>query len=289
MGGMIHRGDEDAGAGGVYKGHAAVAADEGRRHRHHRRRPHAQVGHEGEQAPQQLVPIGPGQPQANAHLHHQGGGAQGVKAVGQGGLQHGGRAVNPDQIHVQPLGQGHQALGGVLIDAHLGDFPEKHVAGVDIHAHICPGQILNEFGRHILRHGPALAAGEGPVHVQVAQGDPPGHGADAQRVQGRIEIHGALEVLRVLVQNSGQPPGHILSLQLVPVGAGDYTEPFAAAANAVLLNHQVLPHRQGKLYHVFDHTTNFFLSHCCRLTRMNTRWVCSGGPKNTPRSMGQSQ
>ena len=66
-------------------------------------------------------------------------------------------------------------------------------------------------------------------------------------------------------------------------------EPFAAAANAVLWNHQVLPHRQGKLYHVFDHTTNFFLSHCCRLTRMNTRWVCSGGPKNTPRSMGQSQ
>ena len=124
---------------------------------------------------------------------------------------------------------------------------------MDVDAGVGPRYVLDQSGGHILRHGAVLTAWERPVHIQVAKGHAPGHGADAQRVQRRVDVHRAVKVLRVFFQQPGQPPGHILALQLIAVGAGHHTQPLSTASDAVFLDRQVLAHGQGHLYDLFDH------------------------------------
>ena len=165
----------------------------------------------------------------------------------------------PDKIHVQMLGKGNQFFRGVDIDPHLRDLTEEDIAGVDVNADISTLEILDQPRRDHLRHGAVLVAGESAVHIQIAKGHTAGHGADAQRVHGRIEIYRAAEMLRVLLQNLGQTPEDVLSLQLIAVGSGYNTDALSAAAKAVFTNGQVLSNGKGNLKNLLNHGQMPFL------------------------------
>ena len=162
--------------------------------------------------------------------------------------------MNPDEVHVQLPGHGHQNRGGVDVDAHLGDLPQVDVAGVDVHQRVGPLQVRHQAGGDVLRHGAVLAAGEGAVHVQVTQRNAAGHGADAQRVHCRVQVHRAVQVFRVLLQQTVQLKDHILAFQLIPVGTGDNAEAFVPAAQPIFPNGQFLVHRKRQTYNFLYHT-----------------------------------
>ena len=190
-------------------------------------RQHAHLGHGGKNPPCQAVTILLGQPHAHAHFHHQARSADAVQAPGQGAFQHGSRTVHPDKIHIHVAGHRHQLVCRQLIDAYLGQLPQKNIAGMDIHCQVSPLDIVHDFLCHILMHGAALAARENPVHIQVKARQAAINSAYAHRIKGWINLHAPQELPLFFRQNTAQLPRYILPLQLIAVGAGNHANPLA--------------------------------------------------------------
>ena len=94
-----------------------------------------------------------------------------------------------------------------------------------------------------------IGAGKNAVHVQIEQGHAAGDAVDAQRIHGRVEVHRAVQVLRVGVQAAGQFPDDVLALQLISMYAGNNADALATVLpggrhNAVFADLQRLLHRQ---------------------------------------------
>ena len=165
--------------------------------------------------------------------------------------------MDPDKIDIQLSGTGHQGFFRQGIDAHLGNFLQKNVAGVDVDDHIAAAEIVNDAGGDVFRHGAVLRAGENAVHVQIKGRNAPGDGIDAQGVQGRVHIHDAPQMLRMLPDAALQFIADVLPFQLVAVGAGDDADTLARRhcfrGQAVFLNLQGFVHGIAHGHHCFYH------------------------------------
>ena len=226
--------------------------------------PDPHMPHQCQNAFHQLVAVVFGNPHSHAHFHHKGRCTDAVEGIGQRGFQHGGSSVNPDKVHIQLSGIGHQRIPGQCVNPHLRDLPQENIAGMDVDHHVAAGQVLHNSGGDIFRHGAVLLTGENPVHIQIKGRDAPGNGVDAQRIQRRIHIHDPRQMLRVLPNPTLELIAHILPLQLIPMGAGHNADPLFTAPKPsfgyqpVFLNPKSLIQRKPHGYHCLYHTFSFF-------------------------------
>ena len=154
--------------------------------------------------------------------------------MGDGGLQHRHRAVEPDEVQVQLVGQRDEDPGELLVDPDLGDLPEEDVAGMDVDDQVGPGQALHDGMGDPVGDVAAGGAGEVPVQVGIEDRQRPGQGVEPQGVEGRVEVNPAPKHTRgfgrMAFQPGGQPVADIEPFQFVAVDAGDHGHPRAVAS-----------------------------------------------------------
>ena len=96
-----------------------------------------------------------------------------------------------------------------------------------------------------------IGAGKNAVHVQIEQGHAAGDAVDAQRVHSGVEVHCAVQALRMGVQAAGQFPDDVLAFQFISMHAGHNADALApilpgGRRNAIFSDLQCLLHRQLK-------------------------------------------
>ena len=170
---------------------------------------------------------------AYTHFHNQGGGIAAVKAVCQGGFQNGACPVNPDEVYIQLLCQGKKGVFMNFVDAHLRNFCEENVAGMDVDTQVGVSEVIHDFRCQIFIHTAIAVTGEQAVHIHVEGRNPACDGVDAKWIHGGINVHDAVEMLLLFVDSTNQLEADKLTFQFITVNTRDNGNAFFIACEGI--------------------------------------------------------
>ena len=89
-----------------------------------------------------------------------------------------------------------------LVDAHLRRLAQEDIGGVDVDDHIRALHVAQHLRRDIFRRRAGFRAGEHAVHIQIEHRDAARDLVDAERIEGGIDVHKAIEMLLLFVDPS---------------------------------------------------------------------------------------
>ena len=106
--------------------------------------------------------------------------------------------IDPDELGTQGADAGNQLVGVLRADANLVKLALVARAGVDIQNEIRAGHILNNLPAQVFKRCTVRRTGKSAVHIQPRSGGNHAVGnIQTERVEHRIEIHHAVECIRV--------------------------------------------------------------------------------------------
>ena len=108
--------------------------------------------------------------------------------------------MNPDEIAVEFLSQGHQFFGRVDVDTNLRNLPQKDIRRMNVNGAGGPLHVGNDLGCNHLFRGAFCVSRENAVHIQIKTRNTPRDRINAQRIDSRINVDNTAHELRIFSQ-----------------------------------------------------------------------------------------
>ena len=291
---VLDFGNEDARSARVHEADAAVGGYDGIRHFGNGARPDAEPLHEAKETLCDLFAVVLGDAHAHARFDDEAGRADAVERVRERALEHRGGRMDPDEVAVELLGERNQPVGRIDVDAHLRNFAQEDVRRVNVDGAGRALHVGNDLGRDDFLGRAVGVAGEDAVHVKVKARNAAGDGVDAERIERRIDVDDARQMLGMLGKDPVHAPADVLAFELVAVRARHDADAGqirgvgfldAGRKKAIFADHHFFRHRHVDGDNVFDHGCE---PQAAAATSASVRMVCCAAPRKTPRSSAAS-
>ena len=165
--------------------------------------------------------------------------------------------MNPYQLRIQELRKGQKRPRKLLLNPYLRYFAQVRIGRVDINADVGTLDVSHDGCGKGLVHVALCVARKGPVKIEVKERHPVLGGADAQRIQCRVDVDNASQVTDALAQALRKLEGDKLSLKAITMDSRHHDNARTASTASlytVLLHDESLAHgqrcREYRLYHV---------------------------------------
>lgn len=229
---VVQLGDKDTAGVGVDKGDSvATLADDALTDTRWvwRVGPDAEMVHEIDDAVDKMLAHGVAYASADSHFGHEAWSARGVERVSESGLEHGSGLMNPNEVDAHNLGIRDKSWRCGLGDTHLRKFAKEDVGGMNIYDHIGSEKRRVDVVSDTFDHGAIDIAGKDTIHVEVEGRDAALHGVDTERIEGRIDVDSARELVDILADHLGDKIADILAFEFIAMRTRNDADTFAGA------------------------------------------------------------